>query len=91
VSELTVGLTELKSRLSDYLLEVKAGRTVVITKHGRPVARIVPYEPSIEEEMRAMVEAGLAEWNGQKLGPPKFRARVKDGHSVAQIVIDDRI
>ena len=92
--EQTVGIRELKSRLSEYLRAVKAGQTIIITEHGKPVGRIVPPEQmpeqSVEEEMHAMVRAGLAEWNGQKLGPPKATARVKDGHSVAQIIIDDR-
>jgi len=89
--EQTVGIRELKSRLSEYLRAVKAGQTIIITEHGKPVGRIVPPELSVEEKLDAMVKAGLAEWNGEKLGDPKVRARVKDGHSVAQIVIDDRI
>ncbi len=37
-----VGIRQLRSHLSDYLDEVKAGHEVVITERGRPVARIVP-------------------------------------------------
>ncbi len=37
-----VGVRELKAHLSDYLKKVKAGRTVLITEHGKPVGRIVP-------------------------------------------------
>ena len=87
---MTVGVRELKSRLSEYLREVKAGRTIVITEHGKTVGRIVPASQSLEEKMQAMVQAGLVDWNGQKLKPMKPVARVKEGYSVADILIEDR-
>lgn len=88
--ETTVGVRELKSQLSKYLRQVKLGRTVVITEHGKVVAQLGPIGQSVEEKMKAMVKAGLAEWNGKKLKPMKPVARVKAGHSVAQIIIEDR-
>jgi prevent-host-death family protein len=39
-----VGIKQLRDGLSSYLADVRAGRTVTITDHGRPVARIVPVE-----------------------------------------------
>ena len=47
----TVGVSELKARLSDYLDKVKAGAEVLITDRGRPVARLVPVHRP--KEMRA--------------------------------------
>ena len=38
----TVGVYEAKSRLSELLDRVAAGCIVVITRHGTPVARLVP-------------------------------------------------
>lgn len=38
----TVGAFEAKTRLSELLAQVEAGEQVTITKHGRPVARLVP-------------------------------------------------
>jgi prevent-host-death family protein len=58
MSEVTVGVRELKSRLSEYLRQVKAGNTVVITERGRQVGRIVPAGLSLEERLRAMTQAG---------------------------------
>lgn len=46
---------------------------------------------TVEDKLRAMVAAGLAAWSGEPLGEPKARASVKPGHSVAQIVVEDRI
>ena len=38
----TIGAYEAKTHLPRLLDEVERGRTVVITRHGRPVARLVP-------------------------------------------------
>ncbi len=89
--EVRVGVRELKSHLSEYLRRVKIGQTIVITERGKAVGRIMPAETSLEERMRAMVKAGLAEWNGKRLPPTKPVARVKNGHSVADLIIEDRI
>lgn len=40
-----VNVYEAKSRLSALLNEVEAGASVVIARAGRPVARLIPYEP----------------------------------------------
>lgn len=37
-----VGIKELRDGLSRYLAEVREGRVITVTDHGRPVARIVP-------------------------------------------------
>jgi prevent-host-death family protein len=39
---LTVGAYQAKTRLSALLERVERGEEVVITKHGKPVARLVP-------------------------------------------------
>jgi prevent-host-death family protein len=38
----TAGVREARQNLSALLDEVKQGREVVITEHGRPVAKLVP-------------------------------------------------
>ena len=38
----TAGVREARQNLSTLLDEVKKGREVVITEHGRPVAKLVP-------------------------------------------------
>ncbi len=38
----TIGAYEAKTHLPRLLEEVAAGLTITITKHGRPVARLVP-------------------------------------------------
>lgn len=39
---ISVGAFEAKTHLSELLTRVEAGEVVTITKHGRPVARLVP-------------------------------------------------
>lgn len=54
MSEVTVGVRELKAQLSAYLRQVKAGQTIVITERGTPIGRITPagaYLLTIEEKM----------------------------------------
>jgi prevent-host-death family protein len=43
---LTVTLVEAKTRLSELLDKVAAGEEVVITRHGRPAARIAAVSPA---------------------------------------------
>jgi prevent-host-death family protein len=40
----TAGVREARQNLSVLLDEVKKGREVVITEHGRPVAKLVPLD-----------------------------------------------
>jgi prevent-host-death family protein len=40
----TVGIADLKARLSEHLRMVRKGRTLVVLDRDKPVARIVPYE-----------------------------------------------
>jgi prevent-host-death family protein len=54
----TTAITELKASLSETLARVKAGEEVLVTEHGRPIAKIVPLpsevpEAAIEELVRA--------------------------------------
>lgn len=39
----TVGIAELKARLSEHLRSVRKGRTLTVLDRDTPVARIVPY------------------------------------------------
>ena len=39
---ITVGAFEAKTHLSSLLEQVMAGEEILITKHGKPVARLIP-------------------------------------------------
>lgn len=64
-----MGVRELKDHLSGYLRQVKEGKIVEITEHGRLVGRIIPQEKTLEEKLEAMRQAGLIRWSGRKFRP----------------------
>ena len=47
--------SEAKARFSQILDEVERGETVVITRHGKPVARIAPEENARREGVRKAI------------------------------------
>ena len=90
MAEMKVGVRELKARLSEYLRQVKAGQTILITEHGRQVGRIVPAEQPLETRLQAMVEAGTLAWSGQKFEPMVPLAQVQGEGTVADLLVEDR-
>ncbi|MBN1890148.1 MAG: type II toxin-antitoxin system prevent-host-death family antitoxin [Thermoflexales bacterium] len=90
MNEMSVGVRELKTRLSEYLRQVKTGQTIVITEHGQPVGRIVPATRTIDARLRAMVQAGLIAWSGKKLSLMAPVARAHGERSVADLLVEDR-
>jgi prevent-host-death family protein len=48
----TVGAYEAKTRFSQLLERVAAGEEITITRHGNPVARLVPAQPNHSSESR---------------------------------------
>ena len=52
----TVGAYEAKTHLSKLLEKVEAGEEITITKHGAPVAKLVPVrkEVSVDERLAAI-------------------------------------
>lgn len=55
-----VGVRELKNRLSAYLDLVKSGQEIVVTEHGRPIARLSPLTADVDR-MAALVKAGIVQ------------------------------
>lgn len=49
----TVGIADLKARLSEHLKAVRKGRTLTVLDRQTPVARIVPYAADPVEVRRA--------------------------------------
>jgi prevent-host-death family protein len=52
----SVGAYEAKTRFSELLADVANGETVVVTKHGVPVAHIVPVRKGFAEAAAAIDE-----------------------------------
>ena len=49
----TVGAYEAKTHLSELLEKVEGGEEIIITKHGTPVAKLVPVKKEATVEQRA--------------------------------------
>jgi prevent-host-death family protein len=50
-----VQASEAKTHLPQLLDDVERGETIVITRHGRPIARLVPDEDARQARARAAV------------------------------------
>jgi len=48
----SLGVADLKARLSEHLNRVKAGEEIVITERGRPIARLVPLAGTAARDAR---------------------------------------
>jgi len=90
MAQMTVGIRELKARLSNYIQQVKAGATLIITERGKPVGRIMPLSPSVETRVQELVQAGLIAWSGHKLVPMMPVARTRGRRTVADLLLEDR-
>jgi prevent-host-death family protein len=90
MTQMTVGIRELKTRLSNYMRQVKSGTTLVITERGKPVGRIVPLSPSVETRVQELAQAGLIAWSGNKLAPMAPVARTQGRRTVADLLLEDR-
>lgn len=86
----TVGVRELKNRLSHYLDMVRNGEPVTVTTRGREIAVIVPTGRSKEVEwLMKLVKEGKATWNGGKPKGGSLRIPLR-GRPLSEIVIEDR-
>jgi prevent-host-death family protein len=90
----TVGSRELKNRLGRYLGLVGKGETIIVTDHGKPVARLVPpptepdKAPSVEDVLKRLEAEGHL-----RLGTRPFKRfkpiRVK-GKPLSQMILEGR-
>jgi prevent-host-death family protein len=75
-----VGAYEAKTHFSELLEKVESGEEITITKHGNPVARMVPIrKKSTRKERRAAIERIKEMSNGLSLGGLKIRDLINEG------------
>jgi prevent-host-death family protein len=76
----TIGAYEAKTRLSELLDKVEGGAEITITKHGSPVARLVPIKKTRTAEERAAAIGRIQKMGGKlSLGSLKVRDLIKQG------------
>jgi prevent-host-death family protein len=91
MAERRIGIRELKSKLSECVREVRSGGTIVVTEHGRPVARMIADASSLHDRLEALSNTGGILWSGRRLKPTKPVARVRRGRkTVADLISENR-
>jgi prevent-host-death family protein len=85
-SKTEVGVRELHDRLSEYLERVEGGKEVLVTKRGKPIARLIGIggeEPLAELERRGLV-------NRPTRPRTPHTPRIKASGSVSDLVREQR-
>jgi len=86
-----VGARELKVRLGKYLRRVRAGRTLIVTDRGQPVAELRPIDAATSAEaVLAKLEAAGAVVRPASRTFAAFQPVTSRGRSAADAVIEDR-
>jgi prevent-host-death family protein len=76
----TVGAYEAKTHLSELLEKVEAGEEITITKHGAPVAKLVPVKKEVRPEERvAAIDRIQKLATGLSLGGLKVKDLIRQG------------
>ena len=89
-----LGLREANQRFSTAIKAVRAGKEVVLTERGHPIAVIRPIKEEDPQEaaLQAMADEGLITPASRKgpLPSPHWRPEKIKGKPVSQTIIDDR-
>jgi prevent-host-death family protein len=78
----TVGAYEAKTRFSELLADVANGETVVVTKHGVPVAQLVPIRHDF-----AAAAAAIEEWERYR---DEHNISLGEGITIRELIEDGR-
>jgi prevent-host-death family protein len=77
----TVGAFEAKTHLSALLDKVAKGESITITRHGAPVAQLIPAKPSRDSRaLEALVEEIKRTRKGRSLRGIKIKDLIHEGH-----------
>ncbi len=74
-----VGVYEAKTKLPKLLEQVGRGRRITITKHGVPVAMLVPADRGKARAVADAIQALVAFRKGRRLGRISLRAMIEEG------------
>ena len=85
----TVGIRELKDKASSIIDRVEEGEAITVTKHGRPVARIISVtnSPHLSE---LIADGTVRAPGGPRYLPPKPAKLRGTGKSAAEYVSEGR-
>jgi prevent-host-death family protein len=73
--------SDAKARFSELLDKVEKGETVVITRHGRPVARLVPDEDKRQQEVdEAIASIKARQKRAGRITLKELLSSIHEGH-----------
>lgn len=91
-----VGVAYVKAHFSEFLARVRAGEEIVVTDHGRPVARLAPVSTdrqlASEEHLSELERAGIVRIGASRLPRSFWEAELPndpDG-AVLGVLLDER-
>ena len=74
-----VGIFEAKTHLLYLLDQVERGEAITISRHGKPVARLIPVSGSNREERQRVIAELKKLRTGRTLGGLSVRELINDG------------
>lgn len=74
-----VGAFEAKTHFSHLLEEVENGEQIIITKHGRPIARLVPFSGRDSSDRQAAIDELKIFAKGNILGDVDWKTLRDEG------------
>jgi len=74
-----VGTFEAKTHLTQLLDRVAAGEQITITRHGTPIARLVPVTPASSRQIPETITKLKEFSKGQTLGGLKIKDLINEG------------
>jgi len=83
----SVGIKELKAKLSSYIDVAAGGEQVIITEHGKEVAIIIPISRE-RMTIRVLVDSGRCHWNGSK--PAGLEGFKIQGKPLSDTIMEER-
>ena len=75
----TVGSYQAKTHLPRLLERAARGERITITKHGVPIAMLVPVEDKPKADIRSVIEELKKFRRGHKLGKLTIREMIEEG------------
>ncbi len=75
----SVGPYEAKTHLASLIERVAHGDSITITRHGRPIARLVPVEPAKRRDAKAVIEELKRLRAGRRVQGGNVRALIEEG------------
>jgi prevent-host-death family protein len=77
---ITVGASEARTRLANLIRAVERGDTVIITRHGKPVAQLVPIKDERARVAEAMESIRRLRRQLPKVSVDEIIASIHEGH-----------